>query len=120
MAATLLDTWSDLVRQNPAHPAVIAAASGREYTRAELDQLSNAWRETHLAGTAVKGRRVAFAQQNGADWFSVFLGLMKAGAVPVPLDFSEPPTIQQQLAATIGAAFLWNGAALVPVESVRP
>jgi acyl-coenzyme A synthetase/AMP-(fatty) acid ligase len=45
---------------------------------------------------------------NGAAWFEVFLGLLSLGAVPAPIDPSEPEDAQLATAGSIGAGFLWR------------
>jgi acyl-CoA synthetase (AMP-forming)/AMP-acid ligase II len=45
---------------------------------------------------------------NGAGWLQVFLGIMAAGAIPAPIDPSEPEEAQVAAARSIGAACLWR------------
>src|SRR6185369_8015834 len=56
-----------------------------------------------------------FAAPNGLGWLEIFLGLLKAGAVVVPLDAAEPPIAQRRLAASLRAAFWWDGKKLEPL-----
>ncbi len=56
------------------------------------------------------------AVPNGAEWFQVFLGLMAVGAVPAPLDPSEPEAAQTGAAIAIGAPYLWRSGRLHPVD----
>lgn len=108
----LLDHWDALVAAAPDAPAVIEAATGEIVPRGALDRRAAAWLASHGARDRLRGRRVAFALPNGAAWFEVFLGLLKGGAIPLPLDSSEPAGSQQELGRQGGAAFLWNGQAL--------
>jgi long-chain acyl-CoA synthetase len=62
---------------------------------------------------------VVFSVANGIDWFVIFLGLLKAGAVIVPVDPSEPLLAQRRLAEALRAGFLWDGARLVPLDGPR-
>lgn len=57
---------------------------------------------------------------NGAEWFQVFLGLMAAGAVPAPIDPSEPAESQVAAARSIGAPWIWRSGTLHGVGPVRP
>jgi len=114
MAATLTALWIRLVQANPDALALVEAASGRAWTRAQLDAHAAAWRAA--LPTDVAGRRVTFALPNGPDWFAAFLGLLQAGAVPVPLDPSEPASAHRTLAASAGASFAWLEARLEPTQ----
>jgi len=109
MSETVLTHWTRLVRENPDAPALVEAAMGRTWTRAQLDAESLAFPDS------VAGRRVTFALPNGAAWFATFLGLLRAGATPVPLDPSEPPAAQRHLATAARASFAWIAGALEPV-----
>lgn len=113
----LQDMWADTVAAQSNAVALIEGASGRAWTRAQLDGLAHAFAET--LPTTVARQRVTFALPNGPDWFAVFLGLLRAGATPVPLDPSEPADNQRQLARAVGAAFAWIGGQLEPVARPR-
>ncbi|PTY08585.1 hypothetical protein DB347_03140 [Opitutaceae bacterium EW11] len=117
--SVLLELWDGLVATAPDAPAVIEAADGLTLGRRALDQRASEWLAAVAATRSLKGLRVAFALPNGATWMSVFLGLLKAGATPVPLDASEPPLSQRELARHAGAAFLWTGETLEPVGHAR-
>ncbi len=110
--ATLLSVWTATCRAAPDAPALIEAASGRTHTRAALDALATAFGAA-LPATVAR-RRVTFALPNGAAWFAAFLGLLRAGATPVPLDPSEPDAQQLALAAAAAASFAWIDGRLLP------
>lgn len=119
-SATLLMAWERVVRAAPRARALVEAATGRAWTRQELDQLANAWCTAH--GGALAGQIVIFSELNGVGWFTVFLGLLKADAIAVALDPGEPPTAQRATATAIKAPFLWreNGLeATGPLARVR-
>lgn len=116
MPETLLQSWLNTVRRHRHRRAVVEAASGRSATFAELDALARSWLATHAPdATALRGRAVVFSVPNGIDWFVVFLGVLHAGAVAVPLDAAEPATAQRALSESLRAGFWWNGRALVPL-----
>lgn len=110
----VLAHWTRLVRANPGATALVEAASGREWTRAQLDAEAAAW--CAALPESVSGQRIAFALPNGAAWFTTFLGLLRAGAIPVPLDPAEPAAAQLALAASARAPFVWLDARLTPTE----
>ncbi len=110
MTTTLTKTWTRLVRARPDALALIEAANGRRWTRAELAAHAESWRAALPA--AVAGQRVTFALPNGPDWFAAFLGLLLADAIPVPLDPSEPTDAQRTLATSARAPFAWLNAHL--------
>lgn len=123
MSDPLFRRWADTVSRAPSAVAVIDASSGRKWTRAELSSAACAWARTwgRLEGpSGFPGRRVAMAVVNGAEWFQVFLGLMSAGAVPAPIDPSEPEESQVAAARSIGAPWIWRAGDLHAVGSPRP
>jgi acyl-coenzyme A synthetase/AMP-(fatty) acid ligase len=56
---------------------------------------------------------------NGVEWFEVFLGLLSLGAVPAPIDPTEPEEAQLDAARSIGATHLWTGGRLLALEAPR-
>lgn len=117
MGSTVLEAWNEIAQSNPRAVAVVDATSGRTCSRAELSALAEQWRAGLETGPHLRGRCVAIAEPNGLQWWTVFLGLLQAGAIPAPLDATEPPAAQRAIAEAIGAAFLWNPAGL---ECVAP
>jgi len=115
MTTTLTKTWARLARARPDALALIEAANGRLWTRAELAAHAESWRAALPA--AVAGQRVTFALPNGPDWFAAFLGLLQAGAIPVPLDPSEPVAAQRTLATSARAPFAWINGQLSKTQS---
>ena len=120
MSHALLQAWQKTLRRHGATRAVVEAAGGRSLTFRELDAAAEAWVRTNVPNHAVvAGRAVVFAQPNGFAWLEMFLGLLKAGAVAVPLDPGEPAVAQQRLATGLRAGFWWNGTALQPLAKAR-
>lgn len=109
----VLAHWTRLVRASPDAPALVEASTGRTWSRAQLDAAANTFAAT-LPPTVLR-QRVTFALPNGAAWFATFLGLLRAGATPVPLDPSEPAATQRQLATAARAAFALLDDRLEPV-----
>ncbi|MBL9202574.1 MAG: acyl--CoA ligase [Opitutaceae bacterium] len=115
MSATLLSAWETTVRAAPDAAALIDAATGRTFSRAQLDALGRAWHAQH--GYDLARQTVVLAEPNGAEWWTVLFGLLRADAVVAPLDPGEPVAAQRATAAVIGAAFLWHRGAL---ERIAP
>jgi Acyl-CoA synthetases (AMP-forming)/AMP-acid ligases II len=107
--ATLLSTWDALVATAPHARAVIEAANATVFSRAEIDARAHAaaarFREA-APERVFAGRWVVFSRPNGADWFAIFIALLRLRAVPVPLDPSEPLESQRSLALAARAHFL--------------
>jgi acyl-coenzyme A synthetase/AMP-(fatty) acid ligase len=119
MSASLLSAWRRTVAAAPDAVALIDAAGERRWTRVELDHASDAWNREH--GAALRRHTVAFAEPNGSGWLVVFLGLLKAGAVALPLDPGEPAAAHRALAAALRVRALWLGNALEPTtHPARP
>ena len=120
MSAALLQAWAKTLRRCGDERAVVQAADGAAVTFRELDARATAWCAAH-ATRGLAGRAVVFAAPNGIGWFEIFLGLLKAGAVAVPLDAAEPVAAQRGLAEALRAGFWWEGGRLVPLgEKWRP
>jgi long-chain acyl-CoA synthetase len=120
MSHSLLQAWQGTLRRHGAKRAVVESTGGRGLTFHELDAAAEVWGAVHVPDrAAVAGRAVVFARPNGIAWLEMFLGLLKVGAVAVPLDPGEPTAAQQRLAAGLRAGFWWDGAALRPLAGAR-
>lgn len=120
MSHALLHAWEKTLRRRGDDLAVMQAADALTVTFNALDARARAW----LARVApdarpLAGRAVVFAAPNGVSWLEIFLGLLRAGALAVPLDAAEPPAAQRELAAALRAGFLWDGTQLVPLPRAR-
>ena len=120
MSRALLHAWQRTVRRRRDDRAVTQAADGRSATFGELEANATAWLPHHAPDRrALAGRAVVFAVPNGLAWWEIFLGLLHAGAVAVPLDAAEPAAAQRQTAEALRAGFWWDGARLVPLPHAR-
>jgi len=59
---------------------------GRRFSYAELDETSNRLASAFVALGVEKGDRIATLMTNSVEFVIVYLGTLKAGAIPVPLD----------------------------------
>jgi acyl-coenzyme A synthetase/AMP-(fatty) acid ligase len=113
----LLSAWKKTLRHRGGDRAVVEAANGKAATFSDLDAHATTWLATHAANpAALRGHAVVFAAPNGIRWFELFLGLLKAGAIAVPLDAAEPPAAQRSVAESLRAGFWWDGAKLVELS----
>ena len=120
MSRALLQAWAKTLRRRGGDRAVVSAADGQHVTFRELDRRADVWLGTHVPkpGT-LAGRSVVFATPNGIGWLEIFLGLLKAGAVVVPLDAAEPPAAQRLLAQSLRAGFWWDGSRLLALANAK-
>ncbi len=120
MSCALLSAWGKTLRRCGDDRAVTQAADGHAVTFRELDLRATAWLATHAPDPrALAGRAVVFAVPNGLRWFEIFLGLLRAGAVAVPLDAAEPVAAQRRIAEALRAGFWWDGARLTSLPDPR-
>jgi long-chain acyl-CoA synthetase len=121
MSRELLSAWNVTCRRHGNRQAVFQAQDQKACTFHELDLRAAAWLAEHSppAPEKLAGRAVVFSVPNGIDWFVIFLGLLKAGAVIVPVDSSEPLNAQERLAVALRAGFLWDGTRLVPLPKPK-
>lgn len=105
---TLLDAWHATVRRAPRASAAIDAATGDRVSRralaARAADRATEW-QVQLGVQQLDGRWVVFAQPNGAEWLARVLALWQLGAVPVPLDPTEPPAAQAATARALRAHY---------------
>jgi long-chain acyl-CoA synthetase len=121
MSHALLQAWDKTLRRHGPRRAVVEAPGGTSCTFRELDDRATAWlaAQAPAGASRLTGRPVVFAAPNGIGWLEIFLGLLRAGAVIVPLDAGEPAAAQRQLAGTLRAGFWWDGTRLIPLERAR-
>ena len=120
MSRALLQAWEKTLRRCGEKRAVVQAADGQSVTFRELDARAAAWLGTHATDDKrLRRRAVVFAAANSIGWFELFLGLLKAGAIVVPLDAAEPLEAQRRLAESLHAGFWWDGAKLVALAGAR-
>jgi acyl-coenzyme A synthetase/AMP-(fatty) acid ligase len=117
MICELLKAWDGTLRRRGGETAVAQASDRRSCTFRQLDENATGWLAAHSSPAGLAGRSVLFSAPNGIEWFTIFLGLLRAGATLVPLDPAEPPDAQRRLAEALRAAFRWDGSRLVPLPS---
>ncbi|MET0314943.1 MAG: class I adenylate-forming enzyme family protein [Hansschlegelia sp.] len=96
-------------------PAIVALGldgSARTISRAELDATADAFARGLAKRGIARGDRIAILSANGPDYLPALLGAMRAGVVPVPLNFRFP-------AATIGQMVADSGARIVFCDAER-
>jgi long-chain acyl-CoA synthetase len=120
MSTALLHAWDQTVRRRDDARAIVQASDGATVTFRELDARGTAWLARHAPEPAMlAGRAVVFSTLNGIGWFEIFLGLLRAGAIAVPLDAAEPVASQRQLGQSLRAGFHWDGSRLVPLAGAK-
>lgn len=103
--ASLCAAWQATVATRSCDTALVDASSRRLHTFTEIEQASTAFAAA-LPG-ALAGQRISFSLPNGAAWLAAFLGILRAGAIPIPLDPAEPAARQLEIAAAARAAIAW-------------
>ncbi|HYC71185.1 MAG TPA: class I adenylate-forming enzyme family protein [Opitutaceae bacterium] len=114
----LLAAWTRTVRRDGGRRALLDP-DGTTLRFADLAERAARWQAAHAAGVDLRGRAVVFALPNGAAWFEVFLGVLSAGAIAVPLDPSEPAGAQRAAAEEVRAGAWWDGGRLVALARPR-
>ncbi|WP_211961632.1 non-ribosomal peptide synthetase, partial [Cupriavidus plantarum] len=100
-ASPLLDAWAHHVATDPGAIAVQYEAT--RVTRAEIDAQANGIAEALLAKGIGAEDVVALCLERSPAFVAGWLGILKAGAVCLPLDAAQPEGRLRQLADTAGA-----------------
>lgn len=118
MSASIPAAFHARVRNCPGHAAVVTAE--RSWTLGELDRGSAAV-AAHLAGRGVRqGDRVALYCVNSAEFAMAYLGILRTGAIVVPLNLLLNPKELAFILDDSGARVLIYHAALAErVAAVR-
>ena len=114
---TLPSNLGDLVRRTdaPSRPLFIGVGPGAAehiLTRAALDAMADAFARGLIKRGIKRGDRIAILAANRPDYVALLLGAMRAGVVPVPINFKFP-------AATIANVIADCGARLVVHDDER-
>ena len=78
-----LTTWKEFELIQPLHEV----ASRSEITWAVFNEKSNRVANMLIARGIVKGDKVAILLMNCLDWLPIYFGILKTGAIAVPLNF---------------------------------
>ncbi len=100
---------------DPDRPLFIGAGLGGApdvMTRAGFDAMADAFARGLLAGGIQRGERIALLAANRPEYVALLMGAMRAGVVPVPINFKFPP-------ATVAAVIEDCGARLVVHDAPR-
>lgn len=91
---------------DPDRPLIIGLnfdGSVHVMTRGALDAMADAFARGLLKGGIRRGERIAILAANRPDYVAVFMGAMRAGIVPVPVNFKFPAVTIAQVIADCGA-----------------
>ena len=88
-----------------------------EYTYAEVANRCEGFGATLLAAGLMRGERVALVLQDGIDFICAFLGAIRIGVVPIPLNTLLPATDYAHILADSGATAIVTCPPLLPVVS---
>ena len=78
-----LTTWKEFELIQPLHEV----ASRQEITWAVFNEKANRVANMLIARGIVKGDKVAILLMNCLDWLPIYFGILKTGAIAVPLNF---------------------------------
>ncbi len=92
----------------------------REFTWAEFNQRSNRFANLLLAGGIKKGQKVAVLLMNCLEWLPIYFGILKAGALAVPLNYRyTAEEIRYCLELSESSMLIFGPEFLGRVESIR-
>ncbi|MFD1703580.1 AMP-binding protein [Methylopila henanensis] len=100
-----------------APPAVIGIGpdgSGTSVSRAELNATADAFARGLGRRGIRRGDRIAILAANAPVYLALLLGAMRAGVIPVPVNFKFPPATVAQVVADSGARVVYCDAERLP------
>lgn len=114
VSADVLQFWRRIVQRQPDAVALTDCATGESWTFARLDGESDRFTSETIPASHLRRKRVLLAEPNSGRWLVGFLGLLKSGAVPVPVDPTESGHVRHEAARSTGAAGIVVGGAFEP------
>ncbi|QWA30646.1 non-ribosomal peptide synthetase [Pseudomonas sp. RC3H12] len=93
--ALVLEHWQQQVHRQP--EALAACSLEHSLSFAALDQAANRLAHHLQQQGVVSGQPVAVLMERSLDWLTCMLGILKAGAVYMPLDTKAPETRLRQM-----------------------
>lgn len=101
----------DIVNTYTPGAAYIDLADGRTYSPAEIDDRAGRFARAMVDRGLERGARVAIVADNGAPFLMAYLGLMRAGLVPVMINHRLPMATIAFIVADSGASLVLADAA---------
>ena len=93
----------------------------RQLTWREFDDLANRTADALRRRGIGKGDRVALLMYNCLEWLPIYFGILRSGAVAVPLNFRfEAPTIAKCLLTAQSRILIFGEAFRDRIEAIRP
>ncbi|MEA1834940.1 class I adenylate-forming enzyme family protein [Methylobacterium durans] len=122
-AATNLGAFIDRTG-DPDRPLIIGVRPGEKpdaVSRARLDAMADAFARGLLRGGLRRGERIAILSANRPEFVVALLGAMRAGVVPVPVNYKFPPAMIGHVLADCGARLvLCDGPRRAQVDGTVP
>lgn len=106
--------WPEKVAVEVQHPT----GPDESYTYSELRDMSDGVAHWIIESGMHRGDRCAILAANGPRWLAVFMGVLAAGCIAVPLDTAFTPEQVRKLALDSGAKLLFADAKHIPVADI--
>lgn len=101
----LHERWDKLLAQTPDRPLLITA-SGARWSVRDLDVISRNWSNRLANVDGIEGRVIGLRLPNGPDWIAVFIAILRAGGVVLPLDPGDEGEATEGLVRSVGGTAL--------------
>lgn len=100
--------WEKAVKMNPDKAAIIYPPENRKYSFREVDRRAARAANVLVCLGLKKGDRVGIYARNHPEWWTTYLGILKAGGIMVPINFMLKGMEIQHIAANSELRFLFS------------
>ena len=102
------DLWEKAVNTSPDKIAIVYPPEDREYSFSEIDRKAARTANVLINLGLKKGDRVGIYARNHPEWWTTYLGILKAGGAMVPINFMFKSMEIQHIAANSELRFLFT------------
>jgi long-chain acyl-CoA synthetase len=118
---TIANAFTMSANKYPDKEAVVFRKEDKRFTYKMLDERANRLANTLLGLGLKKGDRCAIFFNNRAEWGDCYIGMARAGIIPVPINFRlTPPEVEYILNDSTAKALIFEEELAAVIDQVKP